>query len=101
MFRYRYTVQVKDGHLKEFWEICKKLNEVNRARGRSEFTFWAPPGGVSNEVVAEVDYPDRATHEQEFDAFHSDEEALDLDKKLQELIVEGSARDELFEAFTP
>lgn len=100
MFRYRYTVQVKDEHFNEFWEICKKMNEVNRAHGRSEFTFWVPAGGVSNEVIAEVDYPDRATLKQEFDAFHSDPEALDLDEKFTELLVEGSARDEFLEAST-
>jgi len=93
----RYLMQVRDGQLEEFWEICRKLNEVNRARGRREFSFWASAGGVSNEVVAEVDSPDHASGQQQFDAFHADPEALGLDEKLHECLVEGSMRSELLE----
>ena len=51
MVRERYIMQVRDGQFDEFWEICKKVNEVNRARRRREFAFWAYAGGDSNEVV--------------------------------------------------
>ena len=101
MVRERYIMQVRDGQFDEFWEICKKVNEVNRARGRREFAFWAYAGGDSNEVVLEIDSPDHPSREREFDAFHVDPEAMELDEKLHSCLVGGSMRSELLEAVTP
>ena len=97
MVRYRYIFRVQDGHFDEVWALCKKLNEINRAAGRSEFTFWKPMDGASNELIVESEHPDRATFQTEYDAFHADPDALDTDEKLQGRVVEDSERSELLE----
>jgi hypothetical protein len=95
MYRLRLIAQVKYGHFKEYFELSKKMNELIRERGWTEFTVWAPVVGVGNEVIAEADYPDLATFEKEGDAFQVDAEAMALNRSFAEHTVQGSARSEL------
>lgn len=100
MYRFRFTVQVLYGHFKEYLELSEKLNEISRARGWTEFTFWAPTVGTGNEFVAEAEYPDLATFQKEGDAFQSDAEAMEVARSSAQHIVQGSARSELFETIS-
>ena len=97
MYRFRTIAQVKYGHFKDYWELSKKLNELFRERGWTEFTTLTPVAGVGNEVIGEADYPDLATFEKESEAFQSDAEAMNLNRSFAEHIVQGSARTELLE----
>jgi hypothetical protein len=95
MYRFRTIAQVKYGHFKEYWEISKKLDQLARERGWTEFTYFSPVAGLGNEVVAEADYPDLATFDKESESFQSDAEAMNLNRSFAEHIVQGSARTEL------
>jgi hypothetical protein len=97
MFRSRLTVQVRYGHFKEYLEIAEKLNEISRARGWAEWTFWVPTVGTGNEFIAEAEYPDLATFQKEGAEFQSDAEAMQVFRSSSEHVVEGSARSELYE----
>jgi antibiotic biosynthesis monooxygenase (ABM) superfamily enzyme len=95
MVRHRIRLQVRYGHFKEYLELSDKLNELARARGWAESTFWAPLVGASNEFVIETEYPDLATFQGEGEAFYTDPEAMKLIRAGIEHIVEGSVHDEL------
>ena len=97
MFRSRVIVQVRYGHFREYLEVAEKLNEISRARGWSEWTFWVPTVGTGNEFVAEAEYPDLASFQKEGDEFQSDAEAMQVFRSSSEHVVEGSARSELYE----
>jgi hypothetical protein len=95
MYRSRLIAQVKYGHFKDYLELSKKMNELSRERGWTEYTILTPVAGVANEVIAEADYPDLATFEKEGDAFQADAEAMALNRSFAEHTVQGSARSEL------
>lgn len=97
MYRARFTVQVKYGHFAEYLKIAQQLNELSKARGWTESTFWTPAVGKANEFILETEYPDMATLEREGDAFQSDAEAMKLVRNTTELVVEGSGRSELLQ----
>jgi hypothetical protein len=100
MYRFRVTVQVLYGHFKEYLEASEKLNEISRARGWTEFTYWVPTVGTGNEFVAEADYADLATFQKEGDAFQTDPEAMEILRASGKHIVQGSARTELLETIS-
>jgi hypothetical protein len=97
MVRFRFTVEVKYGHFAEYLKICEQLNEIARARGWAEFTYWAPIVGTANELVGEADYPDLATFDNEGDAFQSDAEAMKVFRSGADHVVQGSGRSELLQ----
>lgn len=97
MFRYRFYVQVRYGHFREYLALAEQLNELGRSRGWKEATFWAPTVGGFNELIAETDYPDLATFERQNRELHSDAEAMELFRSQNEHVIEGSRRDELLE----
>jgi hypothetical protein len=98
MYRFRAHVQVRYGHFKEYLEVWERMNEVGRSRGWATATFWVPTVGTGNEFIAEIEYPDLATFQRESDAFSSDPEAMTLFRSTAELVIEGTARTELFES---
>jgi hypothetical protein len=97
MYRYRITVQVRYGRFKDYLDACHQLNEIARARGWTEATFWTPTAGTSNEFVIELDYPDLATFQSGGDAFSADPEAMKLNRSTIDYIVEGTGRSELLQ----
>ena len=97
MYRFRTIGQVKYGHIKDYLELSKKMNELFRERGWTEFTTLWPVAGVANEVIGEADYPDLATFQKESEAFQTDADAMNLNRSFGEHIVQGSARSELLE----
>jgi hypothetical protein len=97
MYRARAIVQVKFGRFKEYAEICEQVNQVARARGWAESTFWVPTTGTVNQVIIETEYPDLAAFQREEAAFYSDSEAMGLIARAVECLVEGSGRTELIE----
>jgi hypothetical protein len=97
MFRFRFRVQVRYGHFKEYFAQQQRLNEINKDRGWPQATFWVPTIGTSNELIGEIDYPDLATFQRVGEAFGSDAEAMGLMRSGIEHIVEGSGQTELFE----
>ena len=48
MYRFRSSVQVRYGHFKEHLAQQEQLNELNKARGWPEATFWVPTTGAAN-----------------------------------------------------
>jgi NIPSNAP len=96
MVRARFIVQVRYGHFAEYLKAVEQLNEVARERGWAEATFWVPTGGITNELIAEVDYPDLATFEREGQAQYSDAEWMKVIRSAVDFIVQGTARSELY-----
>jgi hypothetical protein len=97
MYRTRFIVEVRYGHFAEYLKVGEKLNEIARARGWAESTFWAHAVGKANEFIAETDYPDLATFEREGDAFQSDAEVMQLVRSAADLVVQGTGRSELLQ----
>jgi hypothetical protein len=97
MYRARFSVEVRYGHFAEYLKSAEQLNEIARARGWVESTFWTPAVGTANEFIAETDYPDLATFEKEGDAFQSDAEAMQLVRNSAEHVVQGTGRSELLQ----
>src|SRR5712691_7041188 len=97
MVRARFIVQVRYGHFAEYLEFAEQLNEIARARGWAESTFWSPAVGTANELIAETDYPDLATFEREGDAFQSDPEVMKLVRSTVDIVVQGTGRSELLQ----
>jgi hypothetical protein len=98
MVRARFIVQVRYGHFAEYLKIAEKLNEVARARGWAEATFWVWAAGTANELIAEIDYPDLATFEREGAASSSDAEWMQLIRSSVDIVVQGTGRSELLQA---
>ncbi|HEU5010340.1 MAG TPA: NIPSNAP family protein, partial [Gaiellaceae bacterium] len=67
-------------------------NEIARARGWAEATFWVATVGTANELIAEADYPDLATFEREGDAQAADKEWMNVIRSTVDMVVQGSAR---------
>ena len=97
MYRFRFSVQVRYGHFKEYLEGWQQLNEISRARGWTEATFWSPTVGTANGFIAEFDYPDLATFQREGDAFYSDGEAMKVFRGTSQYVIEGTGQSELLE----
>jgi hypothetical protein len=97
MYRARFTVQVKYGHFAEYLKIAEQLNEIAKARGWTQSTFWTAAFGKANEFIVETEYPDMATLQREGDAFQSDAEVMKLFRSTVEHVVEGSGRGELLQ----
>ena len=98
MYRSRFHVQVRYGHFKEALELCERLNELGRARGWTESTFWTPSVGNANELIIETEYPDLATFEKQGEAFSSDAEVMSVFRSTAEHVVEGSGHSELVQS---
>ncbi|MGH3427001.1 MAG: hypothetical protein ACRDQZ_05455 [Mycobacteriales bacterium] len=97
MVRARITAQVRYGHFAEYLKAVERLNEIARARGWAEATFWVATAGTANELIAEVDYPDFATFGQENEAQGSDAEWMGVIRGMVDFAVQGSVRSELLE----
>ena len=95
MVRSRFTVQVRYGHFAEYLKALEQLNDLSRARGWAEATFWVHLAGTANEIVAYADYPDLATFEQEGEAQGSDAEWMKVIRSTADLVVQGTGRIEL------
>ena|SRR5439155_4810320 len=97
MVRTRFIVQVRYGHFAEYLKALEQLNEIARERGWAEATFWVSTAGTANELIAESDYPDLATFEGDGTAQASDAEWMKLIRSTVDMIVQGTARSELFQ----
>jgi hypothetical protein len=100
MYRHRAYAQVIYGHFNEFLKATEELNAIARKKGWPESTIWTPVVGTGNEAVLETDYPDLATFEKINRAFQSDSESMKIYRGTAGLVVQGSARDEIFEQVT-
>ena len=78
-------------------EIAKEVIALRQKLGLATPTLWAPTFGTANEVVWELDYPDLAAFQHENEAFYSDADAMKQWRRLWQLAVQGSIRDELLE----
>jgi hypothetical protein len=97
MVRARFIVEVRYGHFAEHLTAMEKLNELARERGWAEATFWVSAAGTANELVAEVEFPDFATFEQEGDAQSSDADWMKVIRSTADLVVQGTGRSELLQ----
>jgi hypothetical protein len=97
MVRARFIVQVRYGHFAEYLKAAEQLNEIARARGWAEATFWVPTAGAANELIWEADYPDLATFEREGDAQSSDSEWMTVLRSTFDMVIEGTGRSELLQ----
>ena len=97
MVRARFIVQVRYGHFAEYLKSMEQLNEIARARGWAEATFWVATAGTANELIAEVDYPDLATFDREGQAQSADAEWMKIIRSTVDMVVQGTGRSELLQ----
>ncbi len=100
MYRHRAYQQVVYGRFNDFLKIVEGLNAVARKHGWPESTVWSGVVGTGNEAVVEEEYSDLASFAKVTAAFESDAEAMKLFRSLANLIVQGSAHDELIQRIT-
>lgn len=97
MVRARFIVQVRYGHFAEYLKSMERLNEIARARGWAEATFWVATAGTANELIADVDYPDLATFDREGQEQSSDAEWMKEVRSTADMVVQGTGRTELLQ----
>jgi NIPSNAP protein len=97
MVRARFIVEVRYGHFAEYLKALEQLNELARARGWVEATFWVSAAGTANEAIAEVEFPDFATFQREGDAQASDGDWMKVIRSTVDLVVQGTGRSELLQ----
>jgi hypothetical protein len=97
MYRHRFYQQVIYGHWNEFLKAQQELNAIARKRGWPESTIWSPVVGTANDVITEETYADLATFAKVAAEFESDAEAMKVFRTTSQLIVQGSAHDELLQ----
>ena len=100
MYRQRSSQQIVYGHFNEFLKAMDELNAVARKKGWPESTVWTPVVGTGNDAVFETEYPDLASFERVGRAFQADAEAMKIYRGMAGIVVQGSARDEIFEQVT-
>jgi hypothetical protein len=100
MYRHRAYQQVVYGRFNDFLKTIEELNSVAHKRGWPESTVWTPLVGTGNEVVVEEEYSDLASFAKVSAAFQSDADAMKLFRGLAQVVVQGSAHDELIEMVT-
>lgn len=100
MYRHRAYQQVVYGRFNDFLKIVDELNAVARKRGWPVSSVWSPVVGTGNEAVIEEDYADLASFATVSSAFQSDAEAMKLYRGMAQVVVQGSAHDELLEIIT-
>jgi hypothetical protein len=102
MIRARFHFKLKSGDSwNDFLQTASKLNEISRARGWVEFSFWTQVAGSFNEIVLEADYPDLATFEQQTNAFYADAEAVGTMRGWRDLVIQGTGYSELWAQAEP
>lgn len=97
MIRVRSICTVKYGKAREFMQANEALNEVCKARGWVPAILFGAVAGAFNEFVVELDYPDLATYEEEFNAQMTDTEFMAIFRGSADLIYPQSGRGELYE----
>ena len=100
MYRHRAYQQVVYGRFNDFLKTVEELNAVAHKRGWPESSVWTPVVGVGNEAVIEAEHSDLASFARVNSAFQADAEAMKLFRGLAQVVVQGSARDELIEMVT-
>lgn len=102
MIRARYHFKLKSGEgWNDFLQTAAKLNEISRARGWVEFSFWTQVAGPFNEIQLEAEYPDLATFEQQTNAFYADAEAVGTMRGWRDLVIQGTGSSELWARAEP
>ena len=100
MYRHRTYQQVIYGHFNDFLKATGELNAIARKRGWPESSIWTHVVGTGNEVILEEEYADLASFAKVADGFQSDAEAMKVVRSTSNMIVQGSARNELLEEVT-
>jgi hypothetical protein len=100
MYRHRAYQQVVYGRFNDFLKTVEELNSVAHKRGWPESSVWTPVVGTGNEAVIEEEYSDLASFAKVSSAFQSDADAMKLFRGLAQVVVQGSAHDELIELVT-
>ena len=100
MYRHRAYQQVVYGRFNDFLKIVEELNAVARKRSWPVSSVWSPVVGTGNEAVIEEDYADLASFARVSSDFQSDAEAMKLFRGMAQVVVQGSAHDELLEMIT-
>ncbi|MCL2395328.1 MAG: hypothetical protein FWC87_11660 [Acidimicrobiaceae bacterium] len=95
--RVRLIQEITYGHFGDYMKTWIRLDSIMRQRGWVTAAVLTPIAGPNNEFVAEFEYPDLATFEQENNAFYSDPEAFGAFQAGAEFVVQGTARTELYE----
>jgi hypothetical protein len=95
MVRARFITQVRYGHFADYLNALEQLNEIARKRGWAEATFWVSVAGTTNELIADIDYPDLATYEREAKEQSADAEWMKVIRGTVDSIVQGTGRNEL------
>lgn len=91
MYRMRNTVLVKYGKFREYYEVLEKLAAICRERGWAEQTYWVPLAGTDNEITIERQYSSLDKWTDENEAWHKDEEVMNLVRSASSLIEPGTS----------
>lgn len=97
MVRHRLLAEVVYGHFAEYVETAEEMNRLAVSKGLREYSLWTPTVGTGNQVIFEAEYPDLATFERDTRAFYKDADLMKLVRRLAEITVQSSSRDELIE----
>ena len=97
MYQQRIRQQVLYGQFRDYLNIAEEVIALRRKLGLATATLWTPTVGTANEIVWQIEYSDLATFQRENKAFHSDPEVMEKWRRLWQLAVQGSTRDELLE----
>jgi NIPSNAP len=95
MVRARFITEVRYGHFADYLKALEQLNGIARQRGWAEATFWVSVAGTANELIADIDFPDLATYEQEAAAQSADAEWMKVIRSTVDFVVQGTGRNEL------
>ncbi len=97
MYRHHYRCEVRYGHFREFVQISEEIAALERDRGWAVSSIWTPTVGAANEAVIIAEYASLAAFEEERQARYGDAEYMRLARRAEDLMVQGSFRDELLE----
>ena len=97
MYRHQYRCEVRYGHFREFVQISQEIAALEQARGWAVSSIWTPTVGPANEAVIIAEYASLGAFEQERQSRYGDAEYMRLARRAEDLMVQGSFRDELLE----
>jgi hypothetical protein len=95
MVRNRISQVIKYGLFKEALEAVQEVNQLCRAKGLPEATYWSPLGGANNTLVIETEYESLAEFERDGEVFYSDADVMTAWRRMSQYIIEGSGSSEV------
>ena len=89
---------VKYGHCNEVVTNSKRLNELARANGWPQSSFWANTPGRDNTFVVETDFESLEAYQRESDATYQHEEYMKTIRANIDHVVDGSVYTDIYQS---